>query len=311
MLLMLRRVTAARLERRRLAAGSLLLGCLLQVAAAKAEPEAKATAPLDARQCITANEQAGTLRGDGKLIAAKIRYLACSAPECPAMVRDECQTLLDKTEASIPTVVVAAVDAQGHDVAGAQLFLDGATTGEPLDGRAIALDPGPHRIRVVAPDGTSVEQELVAREGEKNRNLSTIVEKPAAKPAPRANDQAQQAPRSSQPSALAWVLGGVAVVSLGSFAYFAVSGKQQENDLESRCAPDCAKSEVDDMYRNYLIADVSLGTAIVAAGAFGYLLLSDKGGEQRPAAASGKLELPLLVHVQPKAVALSYQTRFR
>ena len=59
-----------------------------------------------------------------------------------------------------------------------------------------------------------------------------------------------------------WVLGGVAVVGALSFTAFAVAGREVQS-----CAPDCTRGQVDDLRRDYAIADVSWITGLVAAGA--------------------------------------------
>src|SRR5450432_873016 len=226
----------------------------------------------DAQQCISENELATRQRAAGKLGEAKQHYLACAAAECPAVVRDECQTLAQKVETSLSTVVFEVVDAKGSDVTGARVFVDDAKAAEPLDGHALVLDPGTHRINVEAPTGAVIQQTVVAREGEKNRRVRLQLPAAAKRPETDALPVVPvQAAASSSPSPLVWVLSGVAVVGLGSFGYFGLSGKHQENDLKSTCAPLCKDSDVDDMYRSYMIADVSLGVALVSASVAGYL----------------------------------------
>jgi hypothetical protein len=81
------------------------------------------------------------------------------------------------------------------------------------------------------------------------------------------------------------MLGGVGIAALGSFTYFALSGKAEERKLR-RCAPDCEPDDVTPMRTRYLVADVSLGVAALSLGAAGYLLLftgSDADGETRAA----------------------------
>jgi len=65
-----------------------------------------------------------------------------------------------------------------------------------------------------------------------------------------------------------WVLGGVGLVGLSSFAYFGATGKSGENRLARTCAPTCNPNDVDASHRKFLIADISLGVSAVAfAGA--------------------------------------------
>jgi hypothetical protein len=60
-------------------------------------------------------------------------------------------------------------------------------------------------------------------------------------------------------------LAGVAVVGLGSFTFFALSGKSTEHDLAGSCGPRCSDDEVSPVKTKYAIADVSLLIGIAAA----------------------------------------------
>ena len=226
----------------------------------------------DAAGCIAANNRGNDLALEGKLLAARAELAQCAAASCPKIIADECAALVARVDSNIPTVVVAATDPSGRDVSPIQVYLDGRLE-QTESGRAIALDPGQHDLRVVAPDGRSASAKLVALEGQKNRLVrldlpaATSVE-PARQEIPGA-----AAERASAPTA-AWVLGGVGIVALGSFGYFALRGKAKESDLEEKCAPRCSDSQADELYRNYFIADVSLGVGVVALGAATYLFVA-------------------------------------
>jgi hypothetical protein len=64
-----------------------------------------------------------------------------------------------------------------------------------------------------------------------------------------------------------FVAAGGAVVALGSFTFFALSGKSEEKSLASSCGPNCSDDQLRPVKRDYLIADVSLVIGIVAAAA--------------------------------------------
>jgi hypothetical protein len=246
----------------------------------------------DKAACIAANDSANTLRQQGKLREAKKQYLSCAEAKCPKVVRDECLDRVSSVEASIPTIVVAVVDAKGIDVTRGKVLLDGEQVSEVVDGRAEAVDPGEHRVRFEAEDGTSAELSFVARQGEKNRTVKLSLE-PVKVDAPAATSRPEVAPPPAIPAdehkgssgTLGWVFGGVGVVALGSFSYFALTGKSEENDLESRCAPRCKQSEADSLHQKYLFADISLGVALLSMGAATYFFLSDTSPEKPPSAA--------------------------
>jgi hypothetical protein len=265
----------------------------------------------DPQQCIAENEAATALRTEGKFAEAKQHYLGCAAADCPSIVRDECQALVDKMESSLSTIVFIVVDSQGKDLTGAMVFLDGAPTGEPADGRALTLNPGTHRVRAELPDGQKIEQEIIAREGEKNRSVQIqigpvlpIQDTKPTTPAPPPEDTA-----SHSPSPLVWALGGVAVVGLGAFTVFALDGKGKQKDLEDTCAPACPKDDVDSMYTSYLLADISLGTALVAGGVAGYLYFSSKPPTKLDVSTE-QARLPIRLNVGTRDISVSYAGSF-
>jgi hypothetical protein len=65
----------------------------------------------------------------------------------------------------------------------------------------------------------------------------------------------------------------VSVGSLATFTIFALKGKGEQRELEG-CARTCASTDVDRMYRDYLVADVALGLALVAGATGTWLVLS-------------------------------------
>jgi hypothetical protein len=227
----------------------------------------------DAASCIAANNRGNDLALEGKLLAARAELARCAAASCPKIIADECAALVARVGSNIPTVVVAATDPSGRDVSPIHVYLDGRLE-QSESGRAIALDPGQHDLRVVAADGRSASAKLVALEGQKNRLVRIDLPATAGVEPAREETTAAPAERASGAPAAAWVLGGVGIVALGSFGYFALRGNAKENDLEEKCAPRCTDSQADELYRNYLIADVSLGVGVVALGAATYLFVT-------------------------------------
>jgi hypothetical protein len=70
--------------------------------------------------------------------------------------------------------------------------------------------------------------------------------------------------RSVPPAAV--VVGAVGVLGLGGFAYFGLTGKARESQLDSSCAPRCQQSDADHLRMTYLAADISLGVGVAALG---------------------------------------------
>ncbi len=171
-------------------------------------------------------------------------------------------------------MIVYALDA-GKSASSIRVSIDGAPA-EQASG-AIELEPGEHLLRAETSDGRSVEKRVTLKEGQRDEKITLDV--PAAeRPAP-AEPPPAPAPAPSRISPAVWVLGGVAVVGLGGFVGFGLSGKSQESDLDA-CKPDCTRDDVDAMRRSYLFADISLGVALVAGGLGAYLYVSGNKKQQ-------------------------------
>jgi hypothetical protein len=230
-------------------------------------------------QCFDAYEQAQRFRKAYQLRAAREQLIACGAEACPTFVRQDCSKWLGEVEASTPTIVVLARRADGTTVEDARATLDGSPLGDRLDGRAIAVDPGPHELRCEA-GGVSVQSHIVVAEGVKNQpfyvTLGTAPAPRQTAPAPAPKEEPRERATRGLPTAT-WVLGGVALVGGISFATFAVVGRATQS-----CAPNCTQSQVDDLRRDYLIADASWITGLLAAGAAVYFALTAPAGAPAP-----------------------------
>ena len=223
---------------------------------------------VDKAACVEAHADAQALRRDGKLRAAQEKLLACAAEGCPALVRSDCGRWIEEVRAQQPTVIFAAKDAMGADLADVRVRIDGAPAVEALDGKEIAIDPGSHAVAFEKiDDGRVVETSIVVKESEKARVVSVAFP----------GEVATAPPPKRGP--LPWIFAGVGVVALGSFAYFGLRGRSQLDDLESTCAPRCDPSDRDAVHTKLLIADVSLGVAVVSFGVATWLFLRKPASE--------------------------------
>src|SRR5215470_12779397 len=109
-------------------------------------------------ECLAAHAHGQELRQDGHSRAARDAFRKCAADACPAAVRSDCAQWTAEVEAAIPSLIVDAKDAGGHDTTGVRVLVDGEAPRDYAEGRAFELDPGAHRLRVVAADGREVEQ---------------------------------------------------------------------------------------------------------------------------------------------------------
>ena len=249
-----------------------ILACGLSVvlAAAHARP---ARAESAAAACIDAHEQAQRLMQDGRLRAAREKLLVCSRETCPKVAQTDCATWMRDVARDMPSVVVTAKDAAGGDTEKVRVIIDGETIAESLDGRALALDPGPHAFRFEAA-GRILEQKVLVAAGEHNRHVVADFTAPAAAPplGPPPPSKGTHEPDGSHSTPVAsYVLGGVAVLGVASFTVFGLSGKSTE-----KCVPTCTKEDVSDFRRSYLVADISLGVALVSLGAAVWIALAKR-----------------------------------
>lgn len=218
--------------------------------------------------CIAAHEEAQSLRSQKKLHAARAKFVACARAECPIVVRKECVEQLALVEKDAPTVVLEARDDSGMGAADVKVSIDGTSIGDRLTGTAVDVEPGEHLFKFQRADGKSLEQRVLVVEGDKNRKVvgdfSTLVPKPIAPP-PGEGAAAPREPKTIP--TLAYVAGGVGVLGIGSFAFFALTGKSAEKDLASSCGPSCKDDDLSSVKRDYLIADISLVIGVAALAA--------------------------------------------
>jgi hypothetical protein len=92
----------------------------------------------------------------------------------------------------MPTVVVAAKDAAGHDVVEVTITMDDHPFATRLTGEAVPMNPGLHAFHFETKDGTRVDHRVLVREGAKNQAVEIVVGATAASAGP-----AVQAPSSA------------------------------------------------------------------------------------------------------------------
>jgi hypothetical protein len=226
------------------------------------------------------------LRNAGRLLASRERFVRCTQI-CSGTFLSECRDWLRDVEARIPSIVVQALSPDGNDVPRVRISIDGVRASRP-EGGPIELDAGSHRVNVDADGYEPVERDVVAVEGESRKLVSVTLRRleapsvsgsPASKPEERRLPETQpDAPPPREARPVPWTvfaLGGLAVASAAVWGTFALAGNHVRGDLDAQgCAPHCDPGRVDTFRRDYLIADIALGTAIVAAGAAVVLFLT-------------------------------------
>lgn len=220
--------------------------------------------------CITAYESAQKLKLSGDLLAARTELEKCIAPSCNELAREDCTKWLSEVEAAMPSFVLSVRDEDGRDRFEGTVSIDGKVVATTISSDPIEQNPGTHVVRVEH-EGRSAEEKIVLLPNEKKRVIKLMLPSPK-KPPPPPPPETPAKPRSALP----FVLAGVGVVAIGSFAYFGLRSSRELRDVkDSGCAPRCDASEVDAIKTRMIVGDVSLGIGVVALGVAGWLWLSD------------------------------------
>lgn len=270
----------------------LVVASLSSAAAAPPSPPAPKPAAGGAKAaCVAAHEQAQSLRTQKKPHAARAQYVACARSECPIVLRKECADQLEQIDQVAPTATLEAVDEKGNSDSAVKVTLDGLVITDKLTGAAVPVEPGEHVFRFErASDGKVIEQKVLVVEGERNRKVvadyQTLLPKRAPDPSTTARADAKSIPT------IAYVTGGAAVLGVAGFMIFSLSGKSKEDDLAGKCAPRCTDDDVSPVKTSYLIGDISLGVAIVAAVVTAVLVVPALSSSSAPPRTTGALWLP-------------------
>jgi hypothetical protein len=239
-------------------------------ACALSSPARAADAPTK-DECFDAHERGQSTRKDGRIREAREHFAICGHDKCPKLVREDCVQRLEDTKDAVPTLLLKAKEASGSYLSDFTVTINGQPAPAPATDGTIAMDTGEYTVRMELPDGRFVERKVTLSEGQKLEWIGELTAPRVAAPPPEPEPE----PERPKTNPLVYVLGGVAVVGLGGFTAFGLMGNSKQSDLDA-CKPDCARDDVDAMRSNYLIADISLGIALVAGGAAAYIYFSDK-----------------------------------
>lgn len=251
------------------------------------------TAWADAGSCATAHESGQKAEQGGRLRKAVEQFTACAADDgCPDVIRKDCMALRDEANEALPTVTFAVSDG-AHEVTNVRVFVDDELVMSRLDGLAVPLDPGRHRLKLVLPQGRVIASEVLLHEGQKNRLISVQTAKPPTPPA--ATDAAavdgQPSRRTSSPAL--WAASGVGVSALALGTTFALFGRAEEQAVAD-CAPRCTpamRANLDRARRDYLVANIGFGVAGAAAATAIVLYLATPSQTTKPPPVVSSLRL--------------------
>jgi len=261
----------------------LALASLAFVVVASSASVAAPSAPASADACVRLSERGLAARDRGLLREARGHFISCAADTCPKTLRVDCSRWLEEVEATLPSIVAGAREEGGIDLFDVRVLVDGVVAVEPQQGKAIALDPGPHVVRFERPGSEPVEIKIMLRAGERNRPVLASFTKrdqvavppptkpPSDEPWRAKNEKAEE--KHHSPPVLAWVFGGIGIAGIGAFTGLAISGSSEKDRLRGVCSPSCSDDDVGSLRGQYIAADISLGIGIVALGLATYFFL--------------------------------------
>jgi hypothetical protein len=228
---------------------------------------ALAFAPLvhadEAGDCSASYQNAQREKMSGRFREARAELVACAKPTCPKFISNDCVGWLAEIEQQIPTLVLAAFDENGKDVAG-ELRVDGERV--PNDGVPHAFDPGTHAIELRV-GARRVEQSVTLRTGEKARRVELRLA-----PLPAAPEIVRRPVPAS-----AFAFGGLALAFIATSGIMWGIGTSDANAYNTRCAAGpCTSAEHDSVMRELVIGDVALGLAVTSAAIAMVLVLTRK-----------------------------------
>ena len=229
----------------------------------------------DTRQaCVAAADLGQTQRDQGKLVEARESFVTCARDGCPTVVANQCAAWLVDINREIPTVSLRATDAAGKELTDVQVFVDGVVTVKSLDGRAVSINPGVHRMRFTHVGDPDVEQELVIHAGEKVRPVEVRVgSKPeAAVAVPPPLHEGSEGHGFRFPI-LAGVSFGVSAASFITMGALVGTTASDVNHLRATCAGSCSPSDVSSANTRIVVANVAMGLGIATAVAGAATLL--------------------------------------
>lgn len=263
-------------------------GLLVAIATALLAPPASAasqTGGITKEQCIDANLKAQDLRREGRFSAARDDLQACSVRACPAVLRDNCVQRLAELDRAQPTIVFDAKDGDGHDLVDVHVTMDGLPFADKLDGKALPVDPGAHTFQFTVAGNPVVMENLVIKEGEKDRVEHVVIGPPpkssasgptttgaatASRPGGGPEDwEEPRGPGWTTEQKIGVGLAGAGVVGLGVGAVFGLMTTSAWSHAKDACGGDttnCINVPGATSYKDTATSDATVSTIGFAAG---------------------------------------------
>jgi hypothetical protein len=248
---------------------------------------AKPAGETNAASCEASYEKAQTERLAGHYISASAAALACSQIQCNQAIVRECLRLYESLEQDTPTLVFSARKGEGGELTDVKVEMDGKQVADRITGRPMTVDPGPHQFAFIEPTRGRIETSETARVGDHARVIEVTFPDPNAKAAAAGAgaagaDQGAQAEKQKGIPPMTFVLGGVGVVGLASFAYFRVSGVGDYNHYNATCSPYCNPNDIDKVRTKFTASYISLGVGIAGVAGAAVVYVLSRTGDKSP-----------------------------
>jgi hypothetical protein len=229
----------------------------------------------DDQQCLGAVAKGQRFMKAHKLVEASEHLRICAAVTCPVVVQADCARWLDDVEKALPSVVLAARNASGADLIDVKVSADGQRLVGKLDGQAVSINAGVHLFHFEGADGTSLDEQVLVKEGEKNREI-VVTLRPSSSGS------------SSEWKTMGWVLAGLGLTGLGAAGLFGVIAILDKDGAHCHSnGGGCDPGSIGGI-RNEAIASNAgwiAGGALLAGGAA--LLLLSPSGDHHPGGGVG------------------------
>jgi hypothetical protein len=197
---------------------------------------ASASKPTTA-DCLAASHSALDLGTQHKLRAQREQLLVCASASCPAAIRKDCLGQVEEMKGEIPTIIFAAKDPSGADVAAVKVTMDGETLAASLDGVPLQVDPGSHAFTFEMAGQAPVTKTFVIEEGQHDRRETIPFGPAVVAPPPPVVAPASESSSGGLGSGrtLAIVSGGLGVVGLGVGTAFGIVALSQKSSAQAAC----------------------------------------------------------------------------
>jgi hypothetical protein len=223
----------------------------------------------DPAACIAASERGQSLSIEHHPVAARAEFLQCSPETCPPPIAKDCAERLARNDASIASVVPVAQGLGLGELRRVRVLMDGKLLAESIDGRAVPVDPGPHRFRFELAGGASVESEVIVEEGVRAKPvLATFPSAPPALAATLPPGSSEMHARAGV-SPWAYVLGGLGIVGIGVGSAFGIDTIAEHDQLHSQ-------SDLTAFHTHQALSDVGFGVGLIALGAATWIALAHR-----------------------------------